>query len=129
MNRPVHELPPERNVLGGVLEPCSTNPLTGFFRNGHCMTGPFGEARHTVCIIATEAFLAFSKSRGNDLSTPMPQYTFPGLKAGDRWCLLAPRWVEALEAGMAPQIILSATHESVLDHIEIDVLRRYAVPG
>lgn len=121
------ELPPERNVLGGVLEPCSMHPLTGFFRNGHCMTGPMGEARHTVCIIATDAFLAFSKSRGNDLSTPMPQYAFAGLNDGDRWCLLAPRWIEALEAGMAPRVILSATHESVLDIVEIDVLRRYAL--
>ena len=120
-------LPPERNVLGGELEPCSMNPLTGFFRTGHCITGPMGEARHTVCIVATDEFLAFSKSVGNDLSTPMPAYAFPGLKAGDRWCLLAPRWIEALEAGKAPRIILAATHEMLLTYVEIDVLRRYAV--
>lgn len=120
-------LPPERNVLGGELEPCSMNPLTGFFRTGHCITGPMGEARHTVCIVATDEFLAFSKSVGNDLSTPMPAYAFPGLKAGDRWCLLAPRWLQALEAGKAPRIILAATHEMLLAHVEIDVLRKYAV--
>lgn len=120
-------LPPERNVLGGELEPCSMNPLTGFFRTGHCITGPMGEARHTVCIVASDAFLAFSKSVGNDLSTPMPAYAFPGLKAGDRWCLLAPRWIESLEAGKAPRIILAATHEMLLTYVEIDVLRRYAV--
>ncbi len=103
------------------------NPLTGFFRTGHCITGPMGEARHTVCIVASDAFLAFSKSVGNDLSTPMPAYAFPGLKAGDRWCLLAPRWIEALEAGKAPRIILAATHEMLLTYVEIDVLRKYAV--
>lgn len=127
MSRREDVLPPERNVLGGELEPCSMNPLTGFFRTGHCITGPMGEARHTVCIVATDDFLAFSKSVGNDLSTPMPAYAFPGLKAGDRWCLLAPRWIEALEAGKAPRIILAATHEMLLTYVEIDVLRKYAV--
>lgn len=127
MNKPFFEHEPELNVLGEPLQLCSMNPLTGFFRNGHCITGPDGQARHTVCIVAKDAFLAFSKSKGNDLSTPMPQYTFPGLKPGDRWCLLAPRWVEALEAGMAPQIVLKSTHQSVLNYVEIDVLRKYAV--
>ena len=128
MNKPFFERQPvELNVLGAPLVLCSMHPLTGFFRNGHCSAGADGSARHTVCIVATDAFLAFSKSRGNDLSTPMPQYTFPGLKDGDRWCLLAPRWVEALEAGMAPQVVLAATHQMVLRYVEIEVLRRYAV--
>lgn len=118
---------PELNVFGEPLQPCSLNPLTGFFRTGHCITGPDGSARHTVCIEATAEFLAFSASCGNDLSTPMPQYAFPGLKPGDHWCLLAPRWVEALEAGMAPKVVLAATHQMVLQYVEIDVLRRYAV--
>ena len=127
MNKPFFEGPPELNVFGEPLKPCSLNPLTGFFRTGHCITGPDGQARHTVCIEATDAFLAFSKSRGNDLSTPMPQYAFPGLKPGDHWCLLAPRWIEALEAGMAPKVVLAATHQMVLEYVEIDVLRRYAI--
>ena len=120
---------PELNVFGEPLQPCSMSPLTGFFRTGHCITGPDDTALHTVCIEATEAFLAFSKSKGNDLSTPMPQYAFPGLKPGDYWCLLAPRWVEALEAGAAPKVVMAATHQMVLRYVEIDVLRRYAVDG
>ncbi|MBK8083460.1 MAG: DUF2237 domain-containing protein [Devosia sp.] len=127
MNKPFFEQQPERNVFGEPLRPCSISPLTGFFRTGNCITGPDGQARHTVCIEVTEDFLAFSKSRGNDLTTPMPEYAFPGLKPGDRWCLLAPRWVEALEAGQAPRVVLAATHQSVLHHVEIDVLKRYAV--
>jgi uncharacterized protein (DUF2237 family) len=127
LNKPFFEQGNELNVLGGRLELCSMNPLTGFFRNGHCLAGPGDESRHLVCSVMTDAFLAFSKSRGNDLSTPMPEYAFPGLKPGDRWCLLAPRWVEALEAGMAPQVVLRATNKSVLRYVEIDVLRRYAI--
>lgn len=127
MNKPFFEHEPELNVFGEPLILCSMNPLTGFFRNGNCITGPLDEGRHTVCAVMTDAFLAFSKSRGNDLSTPMPEYAFPGLKAGDRWCLVALRWVEALEAGMAPQVVLKATHQSVLNYVEIDVLRKYAV--
>ncbi len=127
MNKPVFEHEPELNVFGEPLILCSMNPLTGFFRNGNCITGPLDEGRHTVCAVMTDAFLAFSKSRGNDLSTPMPEYAFPGLKAGDRWCLVALRWVEALEAGMAPQVVLKATHQSVLNYVEIDVLRKYSV--
>lgn len=127
MNKQAFDNQPELNVLGTPLQPCSLNPLTGFFRTGHCITGPDGQARHTVCIEATEAFLAFSASKGNDLSTPMPQYAFAGLKPGDHWCLLAPCWVEALEAGMAPRIVLAATHQSVLRYVEIEVLRRYAI--
>ncbi len=127
MNKPFFEQEPELNVLGEPLQLCSMNPLTGFFRNGNCITGPLDEGRHTACAVMTDAFLAFSKSRGNDLTTPMPEYAFPGLKAGDRWCLVALRWVEALEAGMAPQVVLAGTHQSVLKYVEIDVLRKYAV--
>ena len=127
MNKPFFEQEPELNVFGERLQPCSTSPLTGFFRNGNCSTGPSDEGRHTVCAEMTEAFLAFSKSRGNDLSTPMPEYAFPGLKSGDRWCLVALRWVEALQAGMALRIILAATHQSVLHYVEIEVLRKYAL--
>lgn len=127
MNRPFFEHEPELNVLGERLELCSMNPLTGFFRNGNCITGPSDEGRHTVCAVMTDAFLAFSKSAGNDLSTPIPEYAFPGLKAGDRWCLVALRWVQALEAGMAPRVVLRATHQSVLKYVELDVLKKYAV--
>lgn len=127
MNKPFFEHEPELNVFGEPLQLCSVNPLTGFFRNGNCITGPLDEGRHTVCAVMSDAFLAFSKSRGNDLTTPMPEYAFPGLRAGDRWCLVALRWVEALEAGMAPQVVLGATHQSVLKYVEIDVLRKYAV--
>ncbi len=127
MNKPFFEPEPELNVFGRPLVLCSMNPVTGFFRNGHCLTGQGDVGRHTVCAEMTGAFLAFSKSRGNDLSTPMPEYAFPGLKAGDRWCLVALRWVEALEAGMAPRVVLSATHQSVLKYVEIEVLKRYAL--
>src|SRR5437016_12867106 len=102
---------PSRNVLGEKLEPCSFSPLTGFFRNGCCDTAPSDHGSHTVCVVATAAFLEFSRSRGNDLSTPMPAYGFPGVKPGDRWCLCAPRWQEALEAGSAPKVALRSTHE------------------
>jgi hypothetical protein len=127
LNKPFYEQEPELNVFGQPLQPCSTNPVTGFFRTGNCSTGPADEGRHTVCAEMTDAFLEFSKSRGNDLSTPMPEYAFPGLKAGDRWCLVASRWMEALQAGMAPRIVLGATHQSVLRHIEIEVLKKYAI--
>lgn len=116
-----------RNVLGGELEPCSLDPLTGFFRSGCCETGPDDVGQHTVCVLMTDEFLAFSKSRGNDLSTPSPQYGFAGLKSGDRWCLCAARWIEAYEAGMAPMVYLAATHEAALDVISFDALREHAV--
>src|SRR5579871_50179 len=93
-----------RNVLGGELEPCSNSPVTGFFRDGCCNTGPEDHGLHTVCAVMTAEFLAFSKAAGNDLSTPMPQFGFAGLKPGDRWCLCAARWQEAFEAGAAPQV-------------------------
>lgn len=118
--------PAERNVLGGVLETCSLEPMTGFYRNGCCCTGPEDVGSHTVCVIVTAAFLAFSKSRGNDLSTPRPEWGFPGLKPGDRWCLCAPRFAEALEAGMAPRVVLNATHENALEYVSLDDLRAHA---
>jgi hypothetical protein len=119
--------PEARNVLGGELQPCSAEPRTGFFRNGCCETGPEDVGLHTVCAVMTADFLAFSKSVGNDLSTPMPDFGFPGLKPGDRWCLCAPRWKEALDAGMAPQLVLEATHEETLAICPLGVLKDYAV--
>ncbi|MET3897604.1 uncharacterized protein (DUF2237 family) [Devosia sp. UYZn731] len=116
----------ELNVLGEALQPCSSDPLTGFFRTGYCAAGPDGAARHLVCIEATEAFLAYSSSVGNDLSTPMPAFAFAGLKAGDRWCLVAMRWQQAHEAGMAPRVYLRATNQVVLDLIPLETLRAYA---
>ena len=117
----------QRNVLGGPLGVCSEAPVTGFFRTGCCDTSPEDVGRHTVCIVATEEFLAFSKARGNDLSTPMPEYDFPGVQPGQRWCLCAARWVEALQAGMAPQVVLNATNEATLDIVSLEELKRYAV--
>lgn len=106
---------------------CSRDPLTGFYRDGCCRTGPDDVGSHTVCVRLTDAFLAFSKSRGNDLSTPRPEYGFPGLKDGDAWCLCAPRWQEALEAGCAPRVYLGATHAGALDHCRLEDLKAHAV--
>lgn len=103
------------NVLGEALEACGTDPVTGFYRDGCCNTGPEDVGSHTVCAVVTEDFLAFSKARGNDLSTPRPEFGFPGLKAGDSWCLCAARWQEAFEAGCAPRVRLRATHQAALD--------------
>lgn len=114
---PARGLPPRpqaRNVLGGVLLPCSVAPLTGFFRDGCCNTGPQDVGLHVVCVEVTAAFLAFSQATGNDLSTPQPRFGFPGLRPGDRWCLCAERWEEARRAGMAPPVLLEATHEAAL---------------
>jgi uncharacterized protein (DUF2237 family) len=116
-----------RNVLGLPLAGCSDRPATGFFRDGCCNTGPEDAGSHTVCALMTAEFLAFSTRAGNDLSTPMPEYGFPGLKPGDRWCLCAPRWQEALEAGMAPKVILAATHEGALDYCSLADLKKHAV--
>ncbi len=116
-----------RNVLGGMLELCSTRPMTGFFRNGCCDTGPEDLGSHTVCVVMTAEFLAFSKAAGNDLSTPHPEFGFPGLSPGDRWCLCAPRWQEALAAGMAPGVVLAATAEGALEYCTLVDLRRFAV--
>ena len=115
------------NVLGQELLPCSNAPLTGFFRNGCCETGPDDLGLHTVCAVMTAEFLAFSQRAGNDLSTPRPDLHFPGLKPGDRWCLCAPRWKEALDAGAAPGVVLEATHEETLAIVTLDVLKAYAV--
>jgi uncharacterized protein (DUF2237 family) len=116
-----------RNVLGSQLQICSVAPMTGFFRNGCCHTVPQDVGSHTVCAVMTDEFLAYSKSAGNDLSTPMPDYGFQGLKAGDRWCLCAPRWQEALAAGSAPKVVLRATHEEALRHCSLSDLTKYAV--
>ena len=115
------------NVLGGVLEPCSISPMTGFYRDGCCATGPEDVGSHTVCVVMTAEFLTFSRSRGNDLSTPMPAFGFPGLKPGDRWCLCAPRWQEAFVAGAAPRVVLRATEMSALDYCALVDLKRYAI--
>lgn len=116
-----------RNVLGTELETCSRSPLTGFHRNGLCETGRGDVGVHVVCARVTEAFLAFSRSRGNDLVTPHPEFGFPGLKPGDRWCLCAARWQEALEAGVAPPVVLEATHISAIEHLSLEDLKRHAV--
>ena len=116
-----------RNVMGGDLLPCSSSPITGFFRNGCCETGPHDLGMHTVCAVMTAEFLAYSKSVGNDLSTPMPEYGFPGLKPGDRWCLCASRWKEALDAGAPPRVVLEATHAVTLHVVPLDDLKKHAV--
>ena len=115
------------NVLGAQLEPCSTEPLTGFFRNGCCDTGATDHGSHTVCAVMTADFLAFSKARGNDLSTPHPEFGFPGLKPGDRWCLCAARWMEAYAAGKAPKVRLVSTHKRALDICPMNALREHAL--
>ncbi len=115
------------NVLGGVLELCSLSPRTGFYRDGCCNTGPEDVGSHTVCVVLTAAFLALSRAAGNDLSTPMPQYGFPGLQPGDRWCLCAPRWQEALAAGAAPHVVLRATEAAALDYCVLADLKNHAV--
>ena len=120
---------PQKNVLGGELKSCSEQPMTGFFRDGCCNTGPHDTGAHTVCAELTAEFLQFSKNAGNDLSTPRPEYAFPGLNPGDRWCLCAARWVEAFEAGAAPRVVLESTHERTLDYVPLATLRRFAIPG
>jgi uncharacterized protein len=115
------------NVLGGPLLPCSVAPLTGFFRDGCCNTGPEDVGLHVVCVEMTADFLAFSQSRGNDLLTPIPEYGFPGLKPGDRWCLCAARWEEARRAGMAPPVLLEATHVAALEICALDHLKAHAL--
>ena len=117
---------PSINVLGGVLKPCSTQPVTGFYRDGCCNTGAEDIGLHTVCVVLTAEFLQFSKSRGNDLSTPMPQYGFPGLNPGDRWCLCASRWKEAFDANVAPQVVLEATHAVTLHVVSLGDLKQHA---
>ena len=116
-----------RNVLGGGLEPCGTEPLTGFYRDGRCSTGPDDRGSHTICAVVTAEFLEHQRGIGNDLTSPMPAYRFPGLKPGDRWCLCAPRWKEALDAGAAPQVVLESTHEETLAIVPLGVLKDHAV--
>ena len=118
---------PSRNVLGGELDSCSIQPMTGFFRTGCCDTGADDFGSHTVCMVAIAEFLEFSRSRGNDLSTPVPAAGFPGLRPGDRWCLCAPRWQEAPEAGKAPRIVLRASHQDALEYCALEDLKRYAI--
>lgn len=115
------------NVLGEPMSSCSEAPLTGFFRDGYCNTCREDRGSHTVCARVTEEFLSFSKSRGNDLSTPQPHFGFPGLRDGDRWCLCAGRWLEAYENDAAPRVYLQSTHQRALDVVPMDVLRRFAV--
>ncbi len=117
----------QRNVLGGPLGSCSNKPLTGFFRDGCCNTSEEDFGSHTVCVVLTDAFLEFSKARGNDLSTPRPEFDFPGLQAGDRWCLCAARWQEALLAGKAPRVVLNACNESSLEIVRLDELKLHAI--
>lgn len=116
-----------RNVVGGELETCCTSPMTGYYRDGKCNTGGGDFGAHVVCSQLTQEFLEFTKSRGNDLSTPMPGSNFPGLKPGDRWCLCASRWQEALEAGVAPPVVLSSTHASALEYVSLDELKQHAL--
>jgi len=115
------------NVLGGPLAPCGLDPLTGFYRDGCCNTGYDDTGIHTVCVRVSREFLAYSKSRGNDLSTPAPEFGFPGLQPGDQWCLCAGRWREALDAGMAPAVVLAATHEETLAVVPLEALKRHAI--
>lgn len=123
MDQPQKQL----SVLDEPLASCSEDPVTGFTRNGCCETGPQDTGSHTVCVQVTEEFLDFSRSQGNDLSTPMPQYNFPGLKQGDRWCLCASRWQEALEAGKAPKVIMRSTHKRALELIDFADLSAHAL--
>jgi len=117
----------ERNVLGGQLEPCGTDPVTGFFRDGCCSTGPEDLGSHTICAVVTAEFLAHQRSIGNDLSTPVPGHRFPGLVPGDRWCVTAANWLRAHHDGAAAFVVLASTHERALEIVPLDALKRYAV--
>ena len=116
-----------RNVLGEALQTCCTSPMTGYYRDGKCNTGGGDYGAHVICAQVTQEFLEFSKARGNDLSTPVPAFDFPGLKPGDRWCLCASRWKEALDNGMAPPIVLASTHASALEYVSMSELKQYAI--
>jgi len=115
-----------KNVLGSALQSCCFEPKTGFYRNGFCKTGNEDHGTHVVCAIMTEEFLEFTKTKGNDLSTPKPEWRFPGLKPGDKWCLCAMRWAEAEKQGKAPKVVLEATHEKALEYTALEVFKRYA---
>jgi uncharacterized protein (DUF2237 family) len=116
----------EQNVLGGTLQPCGNDPVTGFYRDGCCTSGP-AEARHLICAVVTAEFLEHQRGFGNDLSTPVPAYGFPGLQPGDRWCVVAERWAQAYAAGVAPPVVLASTNARALEVIDLEVLRPYAV--
>ncbi|CAJ1500863.1 DUF2237 domain-containing protein [[Mycobacterium] kokjensenii] len=118
---------PDRNVLGGPLEPCGSDPITGFYRDGCCSSGPEDIGLHTICAVVTGEFLAHQRSIGNDLSTPMPAYRFPGLEPGDRWCVTARNWLRAHHDGCAAPVVLAATHERTLEVVSLDILADYAV--
>lgn len=120
-------MPDERNVLGGPLEPCGTDPLTGFYRDGCCSTGPEDLGSHTICAVVTAEFLEHQRGVGNDLVTPMPAYAFPGLRPGDRWCVVAARWLQAYTDGIAAPVVLASTHERALEIVPIEALREHAV--
>ncbi len=115
------------NILGTPLQTCSTDPMTGWFRDGCCETQAADRGRHLVCAVMTDEFLAFSRARGNDLLTPRPEYRFPGLKAGDRWCLCLDRWREAYAAGVAPKVVLAATHQIATERVSLDIFKQFAV--
>ena len=117
----------ERNVLGGELGECGTDPVTGFYRDGCCSSGPEDVGSHTVCSVMTAEFLAHQRAVGNDLSTPVPAYQFPGLQPGDRWCVVAARWLQAYEAGVAAPVLLASTHERALEVVPLSALREHAV--
>ncbi len=116
-----------KNVLGSELQPCCLDPVTGFYRDGYCRTGASDQGVHIVCVLVTKEFLQFSQAAGNDLSTPIPAYEFPGLQPGDRWCLCVSRWQEAFLAGVAPQVVLEATHMSAIEFADLEDLKRFAV--
>jgi uncharacterized protein (DUF2237 family) len=123
----VPDLDPERNVLGGPLDPCGTDPMTGFFRDGCCSTGPDDVGSHTVCAVVTEEFLEHQRATGNDLITPRPEFRFPGLVPGDRWCVVAVRWLQAYEQGAAAPVVLAATHQRALEIVPLEALQAHAV--
>lgn len=122
-----HDIYEELNVLGGILEPCSLDPLTGYFRTGTCQVTPQNKGIHAVCIYATAEFLEYSKRTGNDLSTPMPQYNFKGVKAGESWCLSGVRFAQAVKDGMAPQIFIHSTHQAILQLVDLETLKSLAI--
>jgi uncharacterized protein len=117
----------DRNVLGGPLQPCGTDPMTGFYRTGSCSSGPDDTGSHTVCTVVSAEFLALQRELGNDLTTPRPEFGFPGLRPGDRWCVVAARWLQAYQAGVAAGVVLAATHVRALDVVPIEALRQHAV--
>jgi uncharacterized protein (DUF2237 family) len=123
----VPDLSPELNVLGGPLDPCGTDPMTGFFRDGCCSTGPDDVGSHTVCAVVTEEFLEHQRATGNDLVTPRPEYRFPGLVPGDRWCVVAVRWLQAYQQGAAAPVVLAATHQRALEIVPLEALQAHAV--